>query len=124
MLCRFVNDVGVATVVGVHWQVAQATSISNVWFKMGRGSENQGMWMENGSGGYFNNLIIDGGKFGLWVGNQQFTSRNITIRDASVSAIYLNWNWVWTFVGLRIERSPIAIGRKFVALNLVLDHSH
>jgi glucan 1,3-beta-glucosidase len=95
--------------MGARRQVAQAASITNVWFKLGRGSNNQGMWMENGSALFFSDLIFDGGKFGLWVGNQQLTTRNITIRDASVAAIYLNWDWVWTFINLRVERSPVAI---------------
>ncbi len=66
--------------VGVHWQVAQATSIVNVVFKMS--STSQGIWMENGSGGFISDLIFEGGTYGMWVGNQQFTSRNITIRNA------------------------------------------
>ena len=32
------------------------------------------------------------GKFGIWVGNQQFTVRNITINNAQ-TAIYSIWNW-------------------------------
>lgn len=55
------------------------------------------MWMENGSGGFFSDLVFEGGIYGIWVGNQQFTSRNITIRDVSVAAVYLNWDWVWFF---------------------------
>ncbi len=52
------------------------------------------MWMENGSGGMFNDLIFEGGVYGIWVGNQQFTSRNITVKDTSSAAVYLNWDWV------------------------------
>lgn len=94
---------------GVHWQVAQATSITNVYFKAGIGSSSQGMWMENGSGGFISDIIFEGGTYGMWVGNQQFTSRNITVRSVSVAAIYLNWDWVWTFTGLQVSNSPIAI---------------
>ena len=94
---------------GVHWKVAQATMLVNIHFKMGYGTNNQGMWMEDGSGGIVTDLVFEGGLFGMWVGNQQFTSRNITIRDASVAGIYLNWDWVWTFVGLTIERTPVGI---------------
>lgn len=53
------------------------------------------MWMENGSGGFFSDLVFEGGIYGIWVGNQQFTSRNITVRDVSVAAVYLNWDWVY-----------------------------
>jgi hypothetical protein len=98
-----------ARCTGVHWQVAQATSLSNIYFKGGIGSQNQGLWMENGSGGFLSDLIFEGGKFGLWIGNQQFTSRNITIRHTSVSAIYLNWDWVWSFQGMKISDTPVAI---------------
>jgi hypothetical protein len=95
---------------GVHWQVAQATSITNVYFKSQPGSKAQGMWMENGSGGFFSDLVFEGGIYGIWVGNQQFTSRNITVRDVSTAAIYLNWDWVWTFKGLHIENAPVGVG--------------
>jgi len=94
---------------GVHWQVAQATSITNVYFKSLPGSGVQGMWMENGSGGFFSDLVFEGGVYGIWVGNQQFTSRNITVRDVSNAAIYLNWDWVWTFKGLHVQNAPVGV---------------
>jgi len=94
---------------GIHWQVAQATSITNVYFKSAVGSKAQGMWMENGSGGFFSDLVFEGGLYGIWVGNQQFTSRNITIRDVSVAAVYLNWDWLWTFKGLHVQNAPVGI---------------
>lgn len=96
------------TATGIHWQVAQATSITNVHFKMSKAANNkhQGIWMENGSGGFMSDLTFEGGKFGLWVGNQQFTSRNLTIRDAQ-TAIYMNWNWGWTFKGIKIENCQL-----------------
>lgn len=94
---------------GIHWQVAQATQLSNIHFKMKPNSKCQGIWMENGSGGFISDLVFDGGMYGMWVGNQQFTSRNITIRGASTSAIYLNWDWAWTFQGLSISDTPVGI---------------
>ncbi|KAK3257270.1 hypothetical protein CYMTET_33636, partial [Cymbomonas tetramitiformis] len=94
---------------GVHWQVAQATSITNVLFKMTRGSESQGMFMENGSGGFFSDLVFEGGKYGIWIGSQQFTSRNITIRDTTHAGIFLQWDWVWSFKGLDVSNTPVAI---------------
>jgi glucan 1,3-beta-glucosidase len=54
-------------------------------------------------------LVFDGGLYGMWIGNQQFTSRNITIRGASTAAIYLNWDWAWTFHGLTISNTPVGI---------------
>ncbi len=94
---------------GIHWQVAQATQLSNIYFKMKKDSKCQGIWMENGSGGFVSDLVFEGGMYGLWVGNQQFTSRNITIRDATTAAIYLNWDWGWTFKSLQIENTPVGI---------------
>lgn len=38
--------------------------------------------MENGSGGFMSDLIFNGGKYGIWVGNQQFTVRNLTVNNA------------------------------------------
>lgn len=35
-----------ASCTGIHWQVAQATQLSNLHFKMKTGSKNQGIWME------------------------------------------------------------------------------
>ena len=65
--------------------------------------------MENGSGGFLSDLRFEGGKFGMWVGNQQFTSRNIVITGALQAGIYLNWDWVWSFKGLNITNVPVAI---------------
>jgi len=92
------------TATGVHWQVAQATSVTNVHFKMSKeaGNKHQGLWMENGSGGFISDLTFDGGKFALWVGNQQFTSRNIKISNAE-TAVYMNWNWGWTWKNVQID---------------------
>lgn len=37
-------------------------------------------------------LVFNGGKYGIWVGNQQFTVRNITVNKAQ-TAIFGLWNW-------------------------------
>jgi glucan 1,3-beta-glucosidase len=37
-------------------------------------------------------LVFNGGKYGISVGNQQFTVRNITVNNANV-AINGLWNW-------------------------------
>jgi hypothetical protein len=62
---------------GIHWQVAQATSLQNLYFNCSTdnsdSNKHQGIWMENGSGGFMCDLIFHGGNFGAWVGNQQFT---------------------------------------------------
>jgi len=94
----------------IHWQVAQATSLTNIVFKMSSasGTKHQGIWMENGSGGFISDLVFYGGNFAMWVGNQQFTSRNISIYNAQ-TAIFMNWNWGWTFKTLYIENVNLGL---------------
>ncbi|KAG8946692.1 hypothetical protein FRC04_011470 [Tulasnella sp. 424] len=93
---------------GVHWQVAQATTLVDIEFDMNQDSNtaHQGIWMENGSGGFMSDLTFNGGKFGMWVGNQQFTVKNIKVRNCQVG-VYMNWNWGWTFQGVDILNSGI-----------------
>jgi hypothetical protein len=85
---------------GIHWQVAQATSLVNIEFVMTPGSAHQGIWMENGSGGFMSDLSFKGGRYGMWVGNQQFLSRNLAF-DGCETAIYMNWVRIVT-LGLKI----------------------
>ncbi|KAI0928651.1 hypothetical protein AcV5_006151 [Taiwanofungus camphoratus] len=97
-----------ASATGIHWQVAQATSLMNIVFQMSTASGNahQGIWMENGSGGFMGDLVFNGGKYGMWVGNQQFTVRNVTMNNAN-TAIYSIWNWGWTFQGVTINNCQV-----------------
>ncbi|KAJ7718670.1 exo-beta-1,3-glucanase [Mycena metata] len=85
---------------GIHWQVSQATSLINIV------SAHQGIYMENGSGGFMGDLIFNGGKFGMWVGNQQFTVRNITVNNAQ-TAVFGIWNWGWTFQNVNINNCGV-----------------
>ncbi|KAJ7771686.1 exo-beta-1,3-glucanase [Mycena metata] len=93
---------------GIHWQVAQATSLMNITFLMSNASNtaHQGIWMENGSGGFMGDLTFHGGKFGMWVGSQQFTVRNIVINNAQ-TAIHGVWAWGWTFQGVSIRNCQV-----------------
>ncbi|THH16183.1 hypothetical protein EW146_g4411 [Bondarzewia mesenterica] len=106
-----------SSATGIHWQVSQVTSLYNIVFQMSTASGNahQGIWMENGSGGFIGDLVFNGGKFGIWAGNQQFTVRNITVNNAN-TAFYGLWNWGWTFQGVTINNCQIgfdlAIGTK------------
>ncbi|OCH86564.1 exo-beta-1,3-glucanase [Obba rivulosa] len=98
-----------ASATGIHWQVAQATSLMNIVFEMSTaaGNAHQGIWMENGSGGFMGDLVFNGGKiYGMWVGNQQFTVRNITVNNAN-TAVYSIWNWGWTFQGVTINNCQV-----------------
>ncbi|PBK58892.1 exo-beta-1,3-glucanase [Armillaria solidipes] len=109
---NFVIDVSrmpaTSTGTGIHWQVAQATSLVNIHFIMSQAPNtvHQGIWMENGSGGYMGDLVFTGGKFGMWVGNQQFTVRNITVNNAQ-TAVYGPWNWGWTFQRVTINNCQV-----------------
>ncbi|KAI8998466.1 exo-beta-1,3-glucanase [Trametes punicea] len=97
-----------ASATGIHWQVSQATSLMNIVFEMSTASGNahQGIWMENGSGGFMGDLVFNGGKYGMWVGNQQFTVRNVTVNNAN-TAIYSIWNWGWTFQSITINNCQV-----------------
>ncbi|KAI9887851.1 MAG: hypothetical protein M1823_000373 [Watsoniomyces obsoletus] len=99
------------TGTGIHWQVAQATSLQNIRFEMhrrGANNKQQGIFMENGSGGFMADLTFNGGRFGMWVGNQQFTIRNLTFNDC-LTAIYMNWNWVWSLKSLTINNCDVGV---------------
>ena len=91
---------------GIHWQVGQATSLQNIRFEMvkGGGSANQqqGIFMDNGSGGFMSDLTFNGGNYGMFLGNQQFTTRNLTFNDCN-TAVFVNWNWGWTFKSMQIN---------------------
>ncbi|KAK7449683.1 hypothetical protein VKT23_013156 [Stygiomarasmius scandens] len=80
----------------------------NIQFFMSTDSNtaHQGIWMENGSGGFMGDLVFNGGKFGMWVGNQQFTVRNITVNNAN-TAVFSIWNWGWTFQGVTINNCQV-----------------
>ncbi|KAJ3821137.1 glycoside hydrolase family 55 protein [Lentinula raphanica] len=93
---------------GIHWQVAQATSLQNIKFYMSEdpNTAHQGIWMENGSGGFMSDLTFYGGKFGMWVGNQQFTVQNVTMSNCQ-TAVFGVWNWGWTFQGITINNCSV-----------------
>ena len=97
---------------GIHWQVGQATSLQNIRFEMikGGGSANkqQGIFMDNGSGGFMSDLTFNGGNYGMFLGNQQFTTRNLVFNDCQ-TAIYMNWNWAWTFKSVTINNCEVGL---------------
>ncbi|EPS25377.1 putative exo-beta-1,3-glucanase [Penicillium oxalicum 114-2] len=97
---------------GIHWQVGQATSLQNIRFEMikGGGSANkqQGIFMDNGSGGFMSDLTFNGGNYGMFLGNQQFTTRNLVFNGCQ-TAIFMNWNWAWTFKSLSINDCQVGL---------------
>lgn len=98
---------------GIHWQVAQATSLQNMVFKMapatpGDGNQQQGIFMDNGSGGWLEDLIFEGGDVGLFAGNQQFTCVNLTFNNHN-TAIFQNWNWVFLYKDIEITNCGVGL---------------
>lgn len=100
------------TTAGIHWQVAQATSLTNIRINMRPKSEannaQQGVFIENGSGGFMSDIYTDGGRFGFSMGSQQFTSRNLQISNAA-TGIQLFWDWVWLFMDLKITGCDVGL---------------
>ncbi|KAJ9260282.1 CAZyme family GH55 [Paecilomyces variotii] len=97
---------------GIHWQVAQASSLQNIRFEMVKGggdaNKQMGIFMDNGSGGFMTDLTFNGGNYGMFLGNQQFTTRNMTFNDCN-TAIFMNWNWLWTFKSLNINNCQVGL---------------
>ncbi|KAH9945948.1 exo-beta-1,3-glucanase [Epithele typhae] len=113
-----------ATARGIHWQVSQATSLMNVVVNMNsdNGTKHQGLFMENGSGGFMGDIVFNGGDMGMWNGNQQFTVRNVTVNNA-VRAIYSPWNWGWTYQGVTINNCSVGfdVGTGSVGSLAIID---
>ncbi|KAL3478251.1 pectin lyase-like protein [Aspergillus californicus] len=86
-----------AYVCAIHWQVAQGTSLENIEFYMKDDEETtqQGIYMENGSGGFLTNLTFVGGNFGAYFGNQQFTTTQLSFVRCK-TALQIHWDWAWT----------------------------
>ncbi|CAK7207877.1 hypothetical protein SEUCBS139899_010692 [Sporothrix eucalyptigena] len=85
-----------ALVCGLHYQVAQATSLENVEFIAKTGTKQQGMFSENGSGGVMSGITFTGGDVGFYGGNQQFSASRMTFKGCTTAAqIIWDWGWVW-----------------------------
>ena len=99
-----------ATGTGIHHQVSQSTGLTNVHFEMIRGphSLQQGIFMENASGGFMSDLSFTGGRYGAWLGNQQFTVRNARFAHCQ-TAICQHWNWAWTYMDVHIEDCGVGL---------------
>ncbi|KAF7564009.1 hypothetical protein G7046_g99 [Stylonectria norvegica] len=97
---------------GIHWQVAQATSLQNIEFHMveDQSADNAqlGIFMDNGSGGFMTDLTFIGGNYGAFFGSQQFTTRNLSFKNCK-TAIYMNWNWVWSLHGITIDGCGVGL---------------
>ncbi|OAA34929.1 LysM domain protein [Beauveria brongniartii RCEF 3172] len=96
--------------VGIHWQVAQATAIEETGILMSNASSTTqiGIFAENGSGGWMGDITISDGEYGILAGSQQYSASRINI-IGSQKCIGLIWNWVWSWSHLRLEGCKIAI---------------
>lgn len=95
---------------GIHHQVSQATGLFNMHFEMrtDRSTRQQGIFMENASGGFMSDLTFHGGQYGAWMGNQQFTVRNLHFLRCQ-TAICLHWNWAWTLMDVHIHDCHVGL---------------
>ncbi|KAH8898657.1 pectin lyase-like protein [Thozetella sp. PMI_491] len=92
----------------LHYQVAQATSLQNIVFKLSSGAatEQVAIYAENGSGGFMSDLSFIAGKTGIFGGNQQFTAQRLSFLNVR-TAVEMVWDWGWTWKSIRIENSHI-----------------
>lgn len=95
---------------GIHWPTAQTTSLQNVVFNMNaaNGTQHQGLFIEEGSGGFMTDLVFNGGNYGFNVGNQQFTTRNLTFNNVN-TAINQLWDWGWTYKSVSINNCRVGL---------------
>ncbi|ETS76517.1 hypothetical protein PFICI_11904 [Pestalotiopsis fici W106-1] len=107
-----ITNLGPESGACIHWQVAQATSLQNIVFNMNTDTSasnaQKGIFMDNGSGGFMADLVFNGGGYGAFLGNQQFTTRNLTFNNCN-TAIFLNWCWLWTMQDVTINNAQIGI---------------
>ncbi|KAK6343478.1 hypothetical protein TWF730_011067 [Orbilia blumenaviensis] len=116
---------------GIHWQVAQETSLQNIHFVMSTdpGNNQIGIFTENGSGGFLTDLTFFGGNIGMKCGSQQFTARNLHF-TSQITAIKMIWDWGWTWKNINIYSCWVGIdvtsegeGDQPVGSIVVLDSS-
>ncbi|KAH0838819.1 glycoside hydrolase family 55 protein [Lanmaoa asiatica] len=98
--------------IGLHWQVAQATSLVNVVVEMSTasGTKHQG---KKGTVSLGTSLILcdrimsfHSGHMGIQVGNQQFTVRNLTVNNANVDLSLITPSG-FTFQGVTINNCQV-----------------
>ncbi|KAI5863064.1 glycoside hydrolase family 55 protein [Durotheca rogersii] len=117
-----IKDMPINKGAGIHWQVAQATSIQNVVFEMNPDTSEEnvqkGLFIENGSGGFMADLVFNGGGIGADIGSQQYTTRNLTFNNCN-TAIHMIWNWLWFMQDVKINGGKIGIDMTSDTLDLI-----
>lgn len=96
--------------VAIHWPSSQATTIQNIVFRLSEvpGNKHTGIFMEEGSGGFLGDLVFYGGQYGAQLGNQQYTTQNLTFYNAQ-TAISQFWNWFWVYKGITVVNCEVGI---------------
>jgi hypothetical protein len=97
---------------GIHWQVAQSTSLQNLHFNMplstaAGATTAVGIFTENGSGGFMSDLTFYGGNLGMRVGSQQFTATNLQFTSC-LTAVSMIWDWGWTWKNVNVLSCYVA----------------
>ncbi|KAF2164431.1 glycoside hydrolase family 55 protein [Zasmidium cellare ATCC 36951] len=95
----------------LHWQIAQTTHLQNIVFNMPIYTDEDpnahvGIFMENGSGLWIEDLIFNGGYHAFFAGNQQINVRNLTFNDCH-TGIFQNWGWIWSYKSLTFNRCVV-----------------
>lgn len=63
-----ISDTTTDKAAGLHWQVGQATYMTNVYINMdidNPGGTQMGLFTENGSSGFMSDCFISGGAYGI-----------------------------------------------------------
>ena len=107
-----ITEVPISAGAGIHWQVAQATSLQNIIFQMNpdasEANKQKGLFIENGSGGFMSDLTFNGGGFGMDIGSQQFTIRNLTFNGCQ-TAMHMIWNWQFLVQDIKVNGARVGI---------------
>ncbi|KAL8303110.1 hypothetical protein RB600_006823 [Gaeumannomyces tritici] len=84
------------------------------------GNNQQGIFMENGSGGWMSDLEFTGGAIGAYVEKQQFTVRNLKFSNPQKFAVHIHWDWGWAWKDLDISGAPVAVLQASAAITMSL----
>lgn len=79
---------------GIHWQAGRGCSLENIHFYMSdsKATTHIGLFVENGQGGFLGDLFFIGGRFGMLIGQQQFSADGIYFSKCQ-TAIRTLWDW-------------------------------
>lgn len=117
-----ITEIPMSAGAGIHWQVAQATSLQNIIFQMNPdksdANKQKGLFIENGSGGFMSDLTFNGGGFGMDIGSQQFTIRNLTFNGCN-TAMHMIWNWQFLVQDIKVNNARVGIDMTSDSLEVI-----